>query len=143
MTKDELELLRSYENGPRIWDATAVLPDVYALEAQGLVEQVGNEGFLYQLTEAGRAVLAARLTIEGKGNDGKPRQEFADRLAAADEAGFLKIAEDRIWLSAYAANNRRSDYHWQADACYDEAQRRSRPDLYKRAWEQASGMKSS
>lgn len=83
-----------------------------------------------------------KLVIEGKDNYGKPRQEFADRLASADDEGFVKIAEDRIWLSAYANNNPRSDYHWQADACYDEAERRGQPELYKKAWEQASGMTS-
>lgn len=82
----------------------------------------------------------AKLTLAGIDNYGKPRQAFADKLAAADEAGYLKIAEDYIWLSAYAANNPRSDYHWMCDACYDEARRRGRPELYKRAWERASGM---
>jgi hypothetical protein len=61
MTKNHLDLLRSYGNGPKIWDATAMLPDVYALEAKGLVEQVGHEGFLYQLTGAGRTALVAEL----------------------------------------------------------------------------------
>ena len=79
-----------------------------------------------------------RLAIEGKDNYGKPRQEFADRLAAADEPEFLRIAEQSIWLSAYAGNNPRSDYHWQADACYDEARRRGNPDLYQQAWDRAA-----
>lgn len=43
----------------------------------------------------------------------------------------------RIWLSAYANNNPRSDYHWQADACYDEAARRGKPELYVQAYEKA------
>lgn len=79
-----------------------------------------------------------KLTLSGKDNYGKPKQDFADKLAAADDAGFLAIAEERIWLSAYASNNPRSDYHWQADACYDEAQRRGKPELYRQAWEKAS-----
>jgi hypothetical protein len=74
-----------------------------------------------------------RLTLEGKDNYGKPRQGFADRLAAADEAEYLKLAEQFAWLSAYAANNRRSDYHWQDKACQDEATRRSQPELYDKA----------
>lgn len=28
----------------------------------------------------------------------------------------------------------RSDYHWQADACYDEAARRGKPELYTQAY---------
>ena len=79
-----------------------------------------------------------KLTLEGNDNDGKPRQEFADKLAALDEAGFLKEAELSIWLSAYAGNNPRSDYHWHADACYKEAQRRGRLELYERAWKRAA-----
>jgi hypothetical protein len=49
-------LLRSYENGPRIWDAVAVLPGVYELEDRGLIEPVGCSG-AYQLTGAGRKAL--------------------------------------------------------------------------------------
>lgn len=57
MTGRELELLRSYASGPKIWDATAILPDVYALVAKKLIEPAGQDGFLYQLTDAGRAAL--------------------------------------------------------------------------------------
>jgi hypothetical protein len=81
-----------------------------------------------------------KLTIEGTDNYGKPRQAFADKLAAASDAEYLDIAEGYVWLSAYAANNSRSDYHWKCDACYDEAKRRGQPELYDRAWKQASGL---
>jgi hypothetical protein len=80
-----------------------------------------------------------KLTLEGKDNYGKPRQEFADRLAKANDAEFLKVAEQFIWLSAYAANNPRSDYHWMCDATYDEAKRRGKPELYDQAHKAASG----
>lgn len=80
-----------------------------------------------------------RLTLTGNDNYGKPRQDFADKLAAATDNQFLEIAEDRIWLSAYANNNPRSDYHWQADACFAEAERRSKPELYDKAWRRAAG----
>jgi hypothetical protein len=79
------------------------------------------------------------VRIEGKDNYGKPRQNYADRIAAMDDTAFMKEAEQAIWLSAYAANNLRSDYHWHADACYDEAKRRDNPDLYTRAHRRASG----
>ena len=75
------------------------------------------------------------LTIAGKDNYGNPRQSFADKIASLDDAAFVKEAQHRIWLSAYANNNPRSDYHWQADACYDEAQRRGKPELYKAAYD--------
>jgi hypothetical protein len=80
-----------------------------------------------------------RLTLEGKDNYGKPRQNFADRLAAASDEEYLKIAEEYIWLSAYASNNPRSDYHWMCDASYAEAKRRGRPELYDQAHKNASG----
>ena len=75
------------------------------------------------------------LQLEGKDNYGHPRQAFADKLAAASDEAYLSIAEERIWLSAFADNNPRSDYHWQADACYDEAQRRGKPALYEKAYQ--------
>jgi hypothetical protein len=83
--------------------------------------------------------MGDRLIIAGKDNYGKSRQGFADTLAGFDDVSFIAFAENKVWLSAYADNNRRSDYHWQADACYDEAGRRGKPELYERAWQQASG----
>lgn len=81
--------------------------------------------------------MTDKLTLEGKDNYGKPRQTFADQIAALSDSAFVEAAEKKIWLSAYANNNPRSDYHWQADACYDEAQRRGKPELYKKAYDQA------
>lgn len=80
-----------------------------------------------------------KLTLNGKDNYGKPRQDFADRLAKMTDDQFLDEANQSIWLSAYANNNPRSDYHWHADACYDEAQRRGKPELYSIAFKRASG----
>jgi hypothetical protein len=77
--------------------------------------------------------------MEGIDNYGRPRQEFADKLITLNDADFFKEAELCIWRSAYAENNSRSDYHRHADACYYEAQRRKKPELYQRAWERASG----
>lgn len=81
-----------------------------------------------------------KLRLEGKDNSGNPRQTFADKLANLNQPNFLSEAETYIWLSAYAANNPRSDYHWMCDACYDEAIRRGKPELYDIAWHRASGM---
>lgn len=77
------------------------------------------------------------LTIEGTDNYGKPRQEFADKAAALTDREFVEFTEKQIWLSGYANNNPRSDYHWQADACYDEAKRRGDENLYVRAYNRA------
>lgn len=55
-------------------------------------------------------------------------------LATLTDDEFVDYAEKQIWLSAFASNNPRSKYHGQADACYDEAQRREKPWLYGRAY---------
>ena len=57
------------------------------------------------------------LTLPGNDNYSKPRQNYADRISAMTDEELLKETESTIWLSAYANNNPRSDYHWQADAC--------------------------
>jgi hypothetical protein len=52
------ELLASYAKGPRIWDAAAIVPDVFKLAAEGLIEPVpGRDDGAYQLTGKGRAEL--------------------------------------------------------------------------------------
>ncbi len=78
-----------------------------------------------------------KLIIEGKDNYGKPRQEFADSIAILEEKHFLTHMETIIWLSAYANNNKRSDYHWQAQACYGECKRRNKLELYEQAYDRA------
>ena len=86
--------------------------------------------------------LSEPLKLEGRDNRGNPRQTYANRIAEMSERAFLKEAEQKIWLSAFANNNPRSDYHWQADACFDEAARRGQPDLYTRAFERAKATAS-
>jgi hypothetical protein len=86
--------------------------------------------------------VTERITLDGRNNYGQPRQNFADQLALFDDASFQKETEQCVWLSAFANNNLRSDYHWMADACYAEAKRRDKPELYRTAWERASGMSS-
>jgi hypothetical protein len=44
----------------------------------------------------------------------------------------------KVWLSAFAANNQRSKYHAEADACFNEATRRGKPHLYQRGWNMAA-----
>lgn len=73
-----------------------------------------------------------------KDNYGRLRSEYYKKLEAMTDEEFLRQAEQDIWLSAYASNNPRSDYHWQADACHNEAERRGKPELYRKAWKQAS-----
>jgi len=63
-------------------------------------------------------------------NYGRPRRLFVDRLASMSDADLRDACNQHIWLSAYANNNHRSDYHWQADACYDEAKSRDKLYIY-------------
>ena len=63
ITPDELRLLRSYADGPRIWDAASLVPTVHRLEDLGLIERKPTpEGgsSARQLTARGRQVLAGR-----------------------------------------------------------------------------------
>ncbi len=75
-----------------------------------------------------------KLIIDGRDNSGKPRQIFADKIAVMDEDALFEKCKEMIWLSAYANNNPRSDYHWQCDACSDECERRGEPDIYSKAY---------
>ena len=112
-----------------------------------------NRGYdvLHDLVDSGQLIAdheshkftianpAQPLKLTGFGNYG-PRQAFADRLFAMDDEEFVKQCEQSIWLAAYAANNPISDYHWECDACYNEATRRGKPELYDTAWHNASGL---
>jgi len=79
-----------------------------------------------------------KVTIPGKSNDGPSRQEYADKLATMTDDEFLEACKKYIWLSAYASNNPRSDYHWMCDACILEGWRRNRDDIYQKAWNEVA-----
>jgi hypothetical protein len=72
-----------------------------------------------------------------KDNYGRPRSDYTDRLGAMDDAALEAECANMVWLSAYANNNPRSDYHWQVDACSDECGKRGKPEIYKRGWNSA------
>lgn len=65
------------------------------------------------------------------------RGEFAASLQEMSDDALVGTTEHYVWLSGYAANNPRSDYHWMCDATYDEAVRRGKRWLYQRGWNQA------
>lgn len=79
-----------------------------------------------------------KLTIPGKSNDGPLRQDYADKLATITDDEFFEECKKFIFLSAYANNNPRSDFHWQCDACTLEGWRRNREDLYDKAHKEVS-----
>ena len=75
------------------------------------------------------------MKYEGKDNYGKPKASYLELIAKMTDPELQKECESKIWLSAYANNNPRSDFHWHVDACYDECIKRNKPDIYKNAYE--------
>lgn len=73
------------------------------------------------------------MDFSGKDNYGKPKQEYVDRIAAMSDGDLEKETEHKIWLSGYANNNPRSDYHWHVDVCYVECEKRD-SKMYDRAY---------
>ena len=69
----------------------------------------------------------------GNDNYGHPKQEYLGKLKNMDDKELSDACDRMIWLSAYANNNPRSDFHWQCDACYDECERRSKGHIYEQA----------
>jgi len=69
------------------------------------------------------------------------KTEWTEKLKEMSEEELFKHCEQFIWLSAYASNNPRSDYHFLCDAGYDECKRRDKvSEIYQAAWHKASGM---
>ena len=69
------------------------------------------------------------------GHAPRPKSEYLDKIAGMEDKELYEETKDKIWFSAWANNNPRSDWHWQCDACYDEWQYRGKGDQYQRAWE--------
>lgn len=87
------------------------------------------------MPDAGVAVGGALMEkYEGNDNYGTPKAEYLSKISSMSDEALWKECESKIWLSAYAANNPRSDYHWHAVACYDECQKRKKPEIYKAAY---------
>lgn len=72
----------------------------------------------------------------GNDNQGKPKKEYLEKLRSMDLVKLKSETEDKIWLSGYAANNPRSDYHWHVDACYDVIKEKTGDTkIYKECYE--------
>jgi hypothetical protein len=65
------------------------------------------------------------------------KAEYQAKLNDLDDDALAKEAERQIWLSAFAGNNPRAPAHWKADEIYDEAERRGKPWLYQRGYNEA------
>lgn len=68
----------------------------------------------------------------------KLRQEWNEKIAAMTEAELFLACKEYIWLSAYANNNPRSNFHWKCDATYDECKRRNKSEIYSKAHTEVS-----
>jgi len=69
-------------------------------------------------------------------NYGKPKSDYLAKIQSWDDDTLFNETKDKIWLSAYAQNNPRSDYHWQDDAIYDEWNKRNKLGEYSKAYKQ-------
>lgn len=69
----------------------------------------------------------------GNDNYKKPKSEYIKKVFAMTEEQLQDEAERKIWLSAYANNNPRSDYHWQVDVLWLTCKKF--PGLYEKAFD--------
>ena len=90
--------------------------------------------------------MNAARSYAGKypGNDNykKPWGEYIAKVAGMEEEAFHKEVEQKIWLSSYAASNRRSDYHTHLDICCDELRHRYGEDwldVYEKCYNNVVG----
>jgi hypothetical protein len=73
----------------------------------------------------------------GLDNDRRPKSEYLQKVVGMTDEALGKECESKIWLSAYANNNPRSDFHWHSDALWDECQHRGKPEIYEAAFNKA------
>lgn len=73
---------------------------------------------------------------EGKDNYGRPKADYLTKIGAMNEKALYSECYSMIYQAARCANNPRADWHWMADACYDEtAKRAPGAPVYSRAYE--------
>lgn len=60
----------------------------------------------------------------GHDNYGRPKADYLTKIAAMDDEQLGRECYQMIYHSARCNNNPRADWHWMADACYDEAKKR-------------------
>jgi hypothetical protein len=70
----------------------------------------------------------------GNDNYGKPKSDYVALVAKMDDDALFKETKSKVWLSAYAANNPRSDYHWHVDAIRNEWEARGKAEKYGEAF---------
>ena len=65
--------------------------------------------------------------------------DYVKKLSKLTDDQLYDESKNYVWFSAYAHNNRRSDFHWMCDACYEEAKKRGKPEIYTGAHARMSG----
>lgn len=96
----------------------------------------------YRRPTAVAAVLDVRpYTEEFFGNDnyGNPKENYIYKIGLMDDEKLIKETETMIFLSAFASNNPKSDYHWMCDVTYREWQLRGKVKNYEIAHANVSG----
>ena len=71
----------------------------------------------------------------GLDNYKNPKSKYLEKIINMSDDELLNECKGKIWLSAFASNNPKSDYHWHCDACYDECERRNKLNIYKEAYQ--------
>ena len=85
------------------------------------------------------AILEGPEDFRFTGNDnyGKPRKLYLEKLRGLTDEKLVEEIGSVIYMSALCHNNPRADWHWQADAGYEECKQRGKVHLYDRAYEAA------
>jgi hypothetical protein len=68
--------------------------------------------------------MSEQTKYSGKDNYGRPKADYLAKIAVMDDKGLRSECYSMIYQAARCANNPRADWHWMADACYDEAHKR-------------------
>lgn len=72
-------------------------------------------------------------------NSGREKTVHLSRVIEMTDDELYEETKSKIWLSAFASNNPRSDYHWHCDFTYDEwVRRKGNSDMYGKAHKEVS-----
>ena len=80
--------------------------------------------------------MSTATKYQGLDNYKRPKSQYLDKVAAMDDAALGRECYSMIYQSARCSNRPGADWHWMVDACYDECQRRGKPDIYTDSYNQ-------
>lgn len=81
--------------------------------------------------------VPVNLRYQGVDNYGRPKSEYLSKLSAMTDAELSSECYSTIYQAARCSNNRKADWHWMADACGDESDKRKgdgKAGIYEEAW---------